>query len=81
MTGFCLRLLDENIENGLTLLQLITPRQLHAEVMRTNVEIKTIAELDAELQKAGLPPMRQVFSLDYKGSPNPDDEAIIEPDK
>jgi len=49
--------------------------------MRTNVEIKTIAELDAELQKAGLPPMRQVFSLDYKGSPNPDDEAIIEPDK
>jgi len=45
--------------------------------MRTNVEIKTIAELEAELQKAGLPPMRQVFAVDIRGSPNPDDEAEV----
>jgi phage gp37-like protein len=55
-------------------LQLITPRQLHAEVMRTNIEIKTIAELDAELQRQGLPKTAEIFPLSFASSA--DDEPV-----
>jgi len=79
MVGFCLRLLDENVENGLTLLQLITPRQLHAEVTRhSDVVYRTIGELDCELQKRGLPSSAEIFRLDFKGSEPAEEAEIVE---
>ena len=53
---------------------MITPRQADVTITRAPAPV-TLAELDAELARMNLPPMREVFAVDFRGSPNPDDEA------
>ena len=65
--------------HGIALLSMVTPRHLNADVtIRNEPVITTIEQLDAELAKAGLPPSREIFKIDYKGTPAPEaDEAEV----
>ena len=83
MIGFCLRLLDEDIgRNGLALLSLITPRQLHAEVTSRNEQVLlTIADLDQDLARRRLPCTQEIFKLDYKGNELADNDVVVPADE
>ncbi len=65
-----------DFRHGIALLGMITPRQADVTITRAPAPV-TLAELDAELARMNLPPMREVFAVDFRGSPNPDDEAEI----
>ena len=65
IAGLVYAAVKADIRNAIPLLSVVTPKQLHAEVMRTNIEIKTVADLDAELQRQGLPATREIFALDF----------------
>jgi hypothetical protein len=56
------------------MLSLVCPKAIEANITKTEVNFTTIAELDADLQKAGLPPTREIFQLDYRGTAVPDAE-------
>ena len=66
IAGLVYAAVKADIRNAIPLLSVVTPKQLHAEVMRTNIEIKTIAELDAELERQGLPRTAEIFPLSYR---------------
>jgi hypothetical protein len=76
MVGFCLRLLREDIQNGMTMLQMITPRAVDAVITHEPVKYQTVADIDADLAQAGLPPMRDIFRIDY-GREEPIQEAEV----
>lgn len=80
MVGFCLAAIRKDIRNGVTMLQMITPKQVDATITRTDVTYRTLAELDADLRSHGLPTSQEVFKLDYKGSTaiDPEELAIID---
>ncbi len=67
IAGLVYAAVKADIRNAIPLLSVVTPKQLHAEVMRTNVEIKTIA-LDAELERQGLPRTAEIFPLSFRGA-------------
>jgi hypothetical protein len=68
MVGFCLAAIRKDIRNGVTMLNMITPRHVDATITRTDVIYKTIAQLDQDLAQAGLPTSGEVFQIDYKGT-------------
>lgn len=76
MVGFCLAAIRKDIRNGVTMLQMITPKQVDAVITRTDVTYRTLAELDADLASHGLPTSQEVFRLDYKGSAAIDAEEL-----
>jgi hypothetical protein len=53
------------------------PRQADIQVTRTAPEIRTIEALDEELRKLNLPCTRELYGIDYKGSPIEADEAEV----
>jgi hypothetical protein len=57
---------------GIKLLTAIVPRQADIHVTRTAPEIRTVQELDAELQRQGLPRTAEIFPLSFAS--NADDE-------
>lgn len=82
MVGFCLAAIRKDIRNGVTMLQMITPKQVDATITRTDITYKTLAELDSSLATLGLPSSQEIFKLDYKGSSADAEElAVIEADK
>jgi hypothetical protein len=80
MVGFCLAAIRKDIRNGVTMLSMITPKQVDAVITRTDITYRTLAELDADLASHGLPTSQEVFKLDYKGSAaiDPEELAIID---
>lgn len=77
MVGFCLAAIRKDIRNGVTMLQMITPKQVDAVITRTDITYRTLAELDADLRSHGLPTSQEVFKLDYKGSAAIDPEELV----
>jgi hypothetical protein len=59
----------ENLRNAVSLLCAITPKMVEANITKTEVHFTSVAELDQDLAKAGLPPTREIFALDYRGDP------------
>ncbi len=76
MVGFCLAAIKADIRNGVTMLNMITPKQVDAVITRTDITYRTLAELDADLASHGLPTSQEVFKLDYKGSTAIDAEEL-----
>jgi hypothetical protein len=77
--GFIHRALHEDVKHGISLLLGITPKLLEASIVRTEVRIETVQQLDASLQAVGLPPTNQlfngeVFKLDYQGAVVPEED-------
>ena len=72
IAGLVYAAVKADIRNAIPLLSVVTPKQLHAEVMRTNIEIKTIADLDAELERQGLPLTREIFQVQYRSESDED---------
>ena len=63
-----------DFRHGIALLSMVTPRHLNADVtIRNDPIITTVAQLDAELAKAGLPPSGEIFKIEYRGQPAPSD--------
>jgi hypothetical protein len=69
LVGFVLAAVRKDIRNGVTMLGMITPKQLEATVNKTEVKYQTIAEVDADLARLGLPPTREIFQIDFVGTP------------
>jgi hypothetical protein len=65
----------QDIKHAINLLVAITPKILEQNITRTDVIYKTIAELDEDLAKHGLPTSHEVFRLDF--STGPIEEAEI----
>jgi hypothetical protein len=59
-----------------SLLTAIVPKEVAATITRNSeVTFSSIAELDADLAKHGLPPTREIFAIDY-GNAAPADEVV-----
>ena len=67
MVGFCLAAIRKDIRNGVTMLAMITPKQVDATITRTDVVYRTLADLDSNLATLGLPTSSEIFKLDYAG--------------
>jgi hypothetical protein len=83
MIGIVKQLIEKNIENAIPLFQLITPRQVDATInQEATVRYQTVAEIDAELAKRGLRPVREIFQIDYKSTPAtlPGSAPVTEPE-
>jgi hypothetical protein len=81
MVGFCLRLLCEDIQNGMTMLEMITPKAVDTVInQQATIKYQTVAEIDADLAKRGLRPVREFFEIDYKNTPAtmPGSELVTE---
>jgi hypothetical protein len=80
MVGFVIRATEDNLKNGVAMLNMITPRIVDAVITRHDVIFQTIAEVDKELASHGLPTSQEIFKLDYKGSTvlDAEDMAVIE---
>jgi hypothetical protein len=66
--GFLHRAFHEDVKHGVNLLIAITPKLLEANIIKAELHFQTIAELDQDLAKAGLPPSKEIFALDFKGT-------------
>ena len=80
MVGFCLASICYDIRNGVTMLNMITPKQVDAIITRTDITYRTIQDVDSALANHGLPSSQEIFKLDYHGSAaiDPDELAVID---
>jgi hypothetical protein len=80
MVGFCLAAIRKDIRNGVTMLNMITPKQVDAIITRTDITYRTIQDVDSALANHGLPSSQEIFKLDYHGSAaiDPDELAVID---
>jgi hypothetical protein len=77
MVGFVLAAIRKDIRNGVTMLGMITPKAIDAHITRAEINYTSVAELDQDLIKHGLPPSAEIFRLDFKGTRLPDTEAAL----
>ena len=56
-----------DFKNGIQLLSMITPRSADLHVTHAAAPV-TIEELDEQLAQLNLPPMRELYAVDYRGS-------------
>jgi hypothetical protein len=68
----------EDTGYGIKLLIALAPRTADVTV-RNAPSVTTIQELDEQLARMNLPPMRELYAPDWRGDPIEADEAIIEP--
>ena len=78
VAGLVFAVVKDNLRNAIPLLSIVTPRQLTADIHKTEVQITSLADLDGELAKMGLPSSRELFArpafeIDYRGSAVEDD--------
>ena len=80
MVGFCLAAIRKDIRNGVTMLNMITPKQVDAIITRTDITYRTIQDVDSALANHGLPSSQEIFKLDYHGSAaiDPEELAVID---
>jgi hypothetical protein len=76
MVGFVIKATNENIKNGVAMLNMITPRIVDAVVTHNDMIFQSLAEVDTALAARGLPTSQEIFKLDYKG--DTDDDMVIE---
>jgi hypothetical protein len=63
------------LRKAIPLLSIIVPRQLSADIRKTEVQLLSLEQLDETLRAAGLPvSSAETFRLDYRGS-DPVEEA------
>jgi hypothetical protein len=80
MVGFVIRATEDNIKNGVAMLNMITPRIVDALVTHNDMIFQSLAEVDTALAARGLPTSQEIFKLDYRGDPD-DDSVVIENEK
>jgi hypothetical protein len=80
MVGFVIKATNENIKNGVAMLNMITPRIVDAVVTHNDMIFQSLAEVDTALAARGLPTSQEIFKLDYRGDPD-DDSVVIENEK
>jgi hypothetical protein len=82
LVGFVLAAVRKDLRNGVTMLGMVTPKQVDAVITRGEVTYTTIAELDADLAKHGLPVSSEIFKIDYRGTsvPEAEEAEIVTPD-
>jgi hypothetical protein len=71
----------ENLTNGIKLLTAITPKMLDVDIQKTTtIKYRTIEELDEDWARRGLPPLKEIFAVDFKGTPVPsiDNEPVLD---
>jgi hypothetical protein len=75
MVGFVIRATEDNIKNGVAMLNMITPRIVDAVVTHNDMIFQSLAEVDTALAARGLPTSQEIFKLDYKS--DVDDEGMV----
>jgi hypothetical protein len=71
LVGFCRALLDKDITHGITFIALCTPKLLQAEIQHQVAHYASTADIDKDLAASGLPPMREIFQVEYKREDDP----------
>jgi hypothetical protein len=60
----------EDLGRGIKLITAITPRIIDTHIeTNTTIRYKSVAEIDEELARRGAPPLREIYKIDYQGSP------------
>src|SRR6516164_8106868 len=75
LTGFVIRAARADIRYGVQMLGFVTPKQVDAVISHQPVRYQTVEEIDAELARVGLPPMKDIFQVDFVGTSVPDEVA------
>jgi hypothetical protein len=68
LVGFIEQAVQEDTSYGIRLLVALAPRMADINISRAAPEIRTVEELDEQLRKLNLPPMKTIYNLDFKGS-------------
>jgi hypothetical protein len=79
LTGFVIRAARADVRYGVQMLGFVTPKQVDAVISHQTVKYDTVEEIEAELARLGLPPMKEIFHVDFVGTPVPD-EAVEVPE-
>jgi hypothetical protein len=77
LVGFVESAVKENRGYGIKLLVALAPRQADLTI-RSAPSVTTLQELDEQLARLNLPPMRDLYSIDYRGDPVEADEAEVD---
>ena len=75
LTGFVIRAARADVRYGVQMLGFVTPKQVDAVISHQTIKYETVEEIEAELARLGLPPMKDIFQVDFVGTPVPD-EAV-----
>ena len=83
IAGLVYAAVKADIRNAIPLLSVVTPKQMHADIHRTEVQLLSIEDLDRSLIASGLPPTDQLFArptfpIDFKGSDPIEVEDVTE---
>ena len=77
IVGYVERIGRQDIKSGAMLLRAILPLQVNANVCTNNItRYETVEEIDADLAARGLPPMKDLFQIDFKGDEVADAELV-----
>ena len=75
LVAFIIAAVKQDLGRGIKLIQSITPRMLDVSVEKTSVvKYKSLAEIEADLERRGIKSIGEIFRIDYVGS----DPAQIE---
>ena len=75
LIAFIVAAVKQDLGRGIKLIQSITPRMLDVSVEKTSVvKYKSLAEIEADLERRGIKSIGEIFRIDYVGS----DPAQIE---
>src|SRR6478735_4463608 len=75
LTGFVIRAARADVRYGVQMLGFVTPKQVDAVISHQTIKYETVEEIEAELARLGLPPMKDIFQVDFVGTAVPD-EAV-----
>ena len=78
LIAFIYAAVKEDYSRGIKLITAITPRMLDIKVEKnTTVQYKTVEEIQEDLEKRGIKPLREIFRVDYVGDKEPVEAEII----
>jgi hypothetical protein len=81
LVGFIKQAVRKDIRHGVHLLAVISPKIIDVDVQETTTaRYRTLSELNEDLARRGAPPMREIYKIDYKGSPvqGTDEPEVVE---
>jgi hypothetical protein len=74
MIAYVTRVALEDYRLGVAMMALVCPRQADV-TFRSEPVLMSVEDLDRSLIEAGLPPTKQIYGLDFKGTAGPIEEA------
>ena len=80
MAAYVTRVALEDPKLGVAMMALVCPKAIEATVRHEDQVLLSVEQLDESLRQAGLPPSKEIFALDFKGTsvPEPEEAEVVD---